>query len=346
MVVMASCNVQVAAHDNALGSDVQVNFTLNETNYLTPHNLTLGIGNYRFTFPDEDQYGYPFAHCYIWYSSGSYKYIKARDFILSITFFNQSDDFKLKAYYHVEPYSDKHPTLIYVDFPVTPIKRGENFSVSVGIRNVKDLFAWELYAYYPKEIMRGLLISDTAFLNRINGAPYIFLVDNYGVNGYCTYPFILFGGNFTPYNDYNLTHGLIHVGSTIINSVREYPGITTTGPIVKIKFEKQSDGEIKFFVAQDNSRFYTFLLDSSLNEIPSVVSLVSDLTGSQIGFPDGKVDIKDVAMVSKNFGMTEENPNWDPWLDLTGAEYLSHDCIIDIKDVALVSKNFGKIFPK
>jgi len=46
MVVMASCNVQVAAHDNALGSDVQVNFTLNETNYLTPHNLTLGIGNY------------------------------------------------------------------------------------------------------------------------------------------------------------------------------------------------------------------------------------------------------------------------------------------------------------
>jgi hypothetical protein len=51
-------------------------------------------------------------------------------------------------------------------------------------------------------------------------------------------------------------------------------------------------------------------------------------------------------MVSKNFGMTEENPNWDPWLDLTGTEYLSHDCIIDIKDVALVSKNFGKIFPK
>jgi len=41
MVVMASCNVRVAAHDNALGSDVQVNFTLNETNYLTPHNLTL-----------------------------------------------------------------------------------------------------------------------------------------------------------------------------------------------------------------------------------------------------------------------------------------------------------------
>jgi hypothetical protein len=254
----------------------------------------------------------------------------------------------LKAYYHLEPYSDKHPTMIYADIPTKPIGIGENFSINMCVHNVKNLFGWELVAYYPRDIMMGLSIDDAAFLNRIYGAPYIFLVDGYGISGYCIWPFQVFGGNFTPYNDYNSTHGRVHVGSTIINSFGDYPGVNGTGILVSITFKKQNDGTISLTVAHKTQgwdyywNLYTFLFDASLEEIPSCVGPLGDLTGPQGGVPDGKVDMRDISLEARNFGVNEENPNWDSWLDLTGVDYLSHDCMIDMRDIALVASRFGQ----
>jgi hypothetical protein len=50
---------------------------------------------------------------------------------------------------------------------------------------------------------------------------------------------------------------------------------------------------------------------------------------------DGKVDIKDVALVARAFGSFEGHPRYDPWLDA------NRDGKIDMKDVALACKNFG-----
>jgi hypothetical protein len=341
--VMASSKVTVAAYDNAVRSDVEVNVLVDGQNYITPYSFTFDNGVHNFSFPDKDTYGHPFAHCYIWYSNGAYQYVKTKDLSISLTPLNQSD-FTLKAYYHLDPYSDKHPALIYVDVPTKSIGINESFSINIGVRNVKNLFAWELVAYYPKDIMMGLSIDDAAYLNRIYGAPWIFLVDGYGINGYCTLPFQVFGGNFTPYNDYNSTHGWVHVASTIINSVGVYPGVNGTGILVSITFKKQNNGRISFTVAQKAQgwNWYTFLLDASLEETPSCVGPVGDLTGPQGGVPDGKVDIRDVSLEARNFGVNEENPNWDPWLDLTGVVYLEHDCMIDMRDIALVASRFGQ----
>lgn len=52
---------------------------------------------------------------------------------------------------------------------------------------------------------------------------------------------------------------------------------------------------------------------------------------------DGKVDIRDVAIVAKAFGSYPGFPNWNPVADLNG------DGKVDIRDVSIVAKQFGKI---
>jgi hypothetical protein len=78
--------------------------------------------------------------------------------------------------------------------------------------------------------------------------------------------------------------------------------------------------------------------DNTLSDGWVIVAMVGDITGPT-GWPDGKVDIRDVAKVSKAFGTLPGMPGWDPNCDL------NNDQKIDIKDVAAVSKQFGKIDP-
>lgn len=72
------------------------------------------------------------------------------------------------------------------------------------------------------------------------------------------------------------------------------------------------------------------------------VSLLGDLTGPT-GWPDNKVDIKDISLVAKNFGKVV--PPGPPNCDVTGPTPGVPDGKIDIKDVSLVAKNFGKYVP-
>jgi len=69
-----------------------------------------------------------------------------------------------------------------------------------------------------------------------------------------------------------------------------------------------------------------------------IVSMVGDITGPT-GWPDGKVDIRDVAKVSRIYGALSGMPGWDPNCDI------NNDQKIDIKDVAAVSRQYGKIDP-
>jgi hypothetical protein len=69
-----------------------------------------------------------------------------------------------------------------------------------------------------------------------------------------------------------------------------------------------------------------------------IVSMVGDITGPN-GWPDGKVDIRDVAKVSRIYGALSGMPGWDPNCDI------NNDQKIDIKDVAAVSRQYGKIDP-
>jgi len=78
---------------------------------------------------------------------------------------------------------------------------------------------------------------------------------------------------------------------------------------------------------------YTVLVDSSLSTFE--VILVGDL------YPDGVIDMRDIAIVARAFGTKEGDPNWNPDADLTGPEYLVPDGEVDMRDVAMVARAFG-----
>jgi hypothetical protein len=63
------------------------------------------------------------------------------------------------------------------------------------------------------------------------------------------------------------------------------------------------------------------------------VRLMGDVNG------DGRVDLKDIALVARAFGSTPTSPNWNPAADLNG------DGKIDMKDITLVARNFGRHYP-
>jgi PKD repeat protein len=63
---------------------------------------------------------------------------------------------------------------------------------------------------------------------------------------------------------------------------------------------------------------------------------VGDING------DGKVDMKDIALVAAAFGTSPGHPRWNPDVDITGPTYLVPDNRVDMRDVSLVAKNFGQ----
>ncbi|HXX87680.1 MAG TPA: right-handed parallel beta-helix repeat-containing protein [Candidatus Acidoferrum sp.] len=79
--------------------------------------------------------------------------------------------------------------------------------------------------------------------------------------------------------------------------------------------------------------------ENTLAAGPITIRIMGDLTG------DGKVDIRDIALVARSFGSYGPNflyqgsplsPGWNSDCDLNG------DNKVDIRDIALVARNFGK----
>ena len=73
-----------------------------------------------------------------------------------------------------------------------------------------------------------------------------------------------------------------------------------------------------------------------------IVSGPYDITGPN-GWPDGRVDITDVAMVAKCFG--QKVPPAPANCDVSGPTVGVPEGKIDISDVALVAKHFGEHYP-
>ena len=73
------------------------------------------------------------------------------------------------------------------------------------------------------------------------------------------------------------------------------------------------------------------------------ISILGDINGPN-GWPDGKVDIRDIALVASKFGVTYPDPRYDPNCDITGPIIGVADGKIDIRDVGLVALHFGEEF--
>lgn len=76
------------------------------------------------------------------------------------------------------------------------------------------------------------------------------------------------------------------------------------------------------------------VLGFSMLTLSVQLTRASGLEGDLNG--DGKVDIKDLALLGKAFGSYEGHPRWNATYDLNG------DGKVDLLDAAIVMKNFGK----
>ncbi len=65
------------------------------------------------------------------------------------------------------------------------------------------------------------------------------------------------------------------------------------------------------------------------------MSLPGDITGPN-GWPDGKVDMRDMTYLAKHFGTDPSKPLWDPNADING------DGRIDMRDIGIAAKRFGQ----
>jgi len=78
--------------------------------------------------------------------------------------------------------------------------------------------------------------------------------------------------------------------------------------------------------------------DNTLTDGWVIVAMVADITGPD-GYPDGKVDMRDVYLVARRFGIKPGHPLWNPNCDFNDDEK------IDMRDIYLVARNFGKKDP-
>jgi hypothetical protein len=68
------------------------------------------------------------------------------------------------------------------------------------------------------------------------------------------------------------------------------------------------------------------------------VSLVGDITGPS-GWPDGKVDMRDVGYVARRFMCNPGDSLWDPNTDINS------DGKIDMIDIGTVARHFQEHYP-
>lgn len=79
----------------------------------------------------------------------------------------------------------------------------------------------------------------------------------------------------------------------------------------------------------------TSLADNNFTDGRVTIAMVGDITGPE-GYPDGKVDIRDIGSVARLFSAESPDPKYDPNSDVI------YDLKIDIKDIALVAIHYGE----
>jgi hypothetical protein len=79
--------------------------------------------------------------------------------------------------------------------------------------------------------------------------------------------------------------------------------------------------------------------DNSITDGWVIVSMPGDITGSPSGYPDGKVDMKDISAAAKLFGVNYPDARYKSNCDII------YDLKIDMKDISFIAKRFGQIDP-
>jgi hypothetical protein len=129
----------------------------------------------------------------------------------------------------------------------------------------------------------------------------------------------------------------IKANSTVIETRAITLGVRASSTMV---FKWNTSGFVKgnYTISADASPVLgeTATEDNSLADGWIMIAMVGDITGPN-GWPEGKCNVRDVALVARLYGARYPDANYDPNCDIV------YDGKIDVRDVSLVAMNYGKI---
>jgi hypothetical protein len=201
-------------------------------------------------------------------------------------------------------------TVIYVDPPLqVRLSAGEIFRVNVTVAKVTNLYAWEFGLCYKSEV-----------LNASDWSPG---------SVFASSGLLVKAVEFT--DNYNETHGLIHIICTFFGSIQAFNGTTT---LATIEFKVKSVGTTVLHLQN------TSLLDNSDPWPYPITHTTSDGLITDQSIPgdvnaDGQVNIIDLNIVARAFGSKLGDQGWNPIADL------DNNGVINIIDIARVAKEYS-----
>jgi len=107
---------------------------------------------------------------------------------------------------------------IQVDPPTSTVEVGETFTVNVTVNDVTDLAVWEFQLYYLNTVLNCTNVSEGPFLKQGGNTFFASLVNN----------------------TYNVTHGRVLMGATLIGLI---PGVNGSGTLGTVTFQAIGGGD-------------------------------------------------------------------------------------------------------
>jgi hypothetical protein len=208
-------------------------------------------------------------------------------------------------------------TIVFVDPKESSVKLGQTFPINISVKDVSGLLGFDFLLSYDPTILELVDIQQGPFLKS-------------------------FGSTFM----INLTtKGLIWLAVLIYYPKEQPISANGSGVLATATFKAMATGEsLLALFSKDPYKPHEIKLAADpppddVVQIPNVAIDGHVIVSPDPPPPDGQVDMRDVALVSKLFGVTSSDPTYDPNCDI------NHDGVIDIIDVANVSKKYGKVGP-
>lgn len=203
------------------------------------------------------------------------------------------------------------PAKIYFQQSGNEITAGTTFTINLMISNVTDLYGWDAKTYYRNDILEAIDANEGLLLK--TGGPTMWIPSKIA-------------------NDYNVTHGYVYIGCTLLGDIK---GVNGSGVLATIAFRAKAPGNSTLcrdpeWTGIVNSELEPVFFEADDGYVTVAIGLYGDLNN------DGKVDIQDVAVAASAFGSYPGHPRWNPIADM------NKDNIVDVKDIVLIAINFGK----
>ncbi|MFH1859487.1 MAG: lamin tail domain-containing protein [bacterium] len=184
---------------------------------------------------------------------------------------------------------------------------GGTYTVEIRVEDVVDLYGWQASLYFNPAILRVIAVEEGGFLRGTGTQIYWNSPDN----------------------------GTSSLKNIVCTRMGTSTAVSGSGTLACIKFKVIGTSTIMPSYLQMGS---VILSDSEATSIPN--SLSNGSVSVSYGFDinnDVTVNILDMVLVGKLFGMRSGDAGYDPWCDID----LSDE--IDITDIAAISRNFSDV---